>query len=329
MGKMIEKKFVVFMIIFINLFVLSSLLYNSKIIRFIHDNSEGSLLKSIAYYIFIIVALLIISNIINRVKFIKKVVDKQTKEINRQLEENRKLYERTIRNEKFKNDYFVNLSHELRTPINIILSVLQLLDSLKKNGNVSKERELHYMEVIKKSSKSLLNIINDIIDSSKIESGAYKIKKEKNIDIIYLVEETALNMSDYINSKGIELVIDPEVEELSICCDPNEIQRCIVNLIGNAVKFTEANGKIKVLIKVDNNNVNISIEDNGIGISKDDQEFIFRRFEQGKNINSTKVSSSGIGLTLVKYIVELHDGHIKLESELNKGSKFTIVLPIN
>ena len=285
--------------------------------------------SNIVYCIFIIVALLIILNIVYRVKFLKKLVDNQTKEINRQLEENKKLYERNIRNEKFQNDYFVNLSHELRTPISIILSVLQLLDSLKENGNVTKERQLHYIDVIRKSSKSLLDIINDIIDSSKIESGTYKINKEKNIDIIYLVEETALNMSDYINSKGIELIIDPEVEELPICCDPNEIQRCIINLIGNAVKFTEENGQIKVLIKADDSNVSISIEDNGLGISKDDQEFIFKRFEQGKNINSTKVSSSGIGLTLVKYIVELHDGHVKLESELNKGSKFTIVLPIN
>ena len=285
--------------------------------------------SNIAYCSYIVFALLIIINIAYRVKFLKKIVKKQTKEINRQMEENKKLYERNIRNEKFKNDYFVNLSHELRTPISIILSVLQLLDSLEINGNVTKEKVVHYMDVIRKNSNSLLSIINDIIDSSKIESGTYKINKEKNIDIVYLVEEAALNMNDYIKSKGIELIIDPEVEELPICCDSKEIERCIVNLIGNAVKFTEKNGQIKVLIKEKDNTVSISIEDNGLGISKDDQEFIFKRFEQGNNINSTKVSSSGIGLTLVKYIVELHDGHIKLESELNKGSKFTIVLPIN
>ena len=142
------------------------------------------------------------------------------------------------------------------------------------------------------------------------------------------MEETALNMSDYINSKGIELIIDPEVEELPICCDSKEIERCIVNLIGNAVKFTEKDGQIKVLIKENDNTVSISIEDNGIGISKDDQEFIFKRFEQGNGVNPVKVSSSGIGLTLVKYIVELHGGHVYLESELDKGSKFTIILPI-
>ena len=185
------------------------------------------------------------------------------------------------------------------------------------------------MEIIQKSSNNLLNIINDIIDSSKIESGTYKIDKQESVDIVYLVEETALNMSDYINSKGIDLIIDPEVEELSICCDSKEIARCVINLIGNAVKFTEEGGKIKVLIKEDNENVSISVEDNGLGISKDDQEFIFKRFQQGRNVNSTQVSSSGIGLTLVKYIVELHGGHVELESELNKGSKYTIVLPIN
>lgn len=285
--------------------------------------------SSIAYCIYISLALIITIFILYRVKFMKRLIDNQTKEINRQLEENKRLYERNIRNEKFKNDYFVNLSHELRTPLNIILSVLQLLNSLEEKGNITREKALYYIDVIKKSSNSLLSIINDIIDSSKIESGAYKISKQENIDIVYLVEETALNMSEYINNKGIELIIDPEIEELPICCDSKEIERCVVNLIGNAVKFTEKDGKIKVLIKEQDNTVSISIEDNGLGISKDDQEFIFKRFEQGGNVNSTKVSSSGIGLTLVKYIVELHGGHVELESELGKGSKFTLVLPIN
>ena len=91
----------------------------------------------------------------------------------------------------------------------------------------------------------------------------------------------------------------------------------------------DENGEIKVLIKENDDTVSISVEDNGVGISKDDQEFIFNRFEQGSGFNSTKVSSSGIGLTLVKHIVELHNGDIKLESELEKGSKFTIVLPVS
>lgn len=282
----------------------------------------------IAYCFYIFSAVGIFIFILNRVAILRAIVKKQTKEINAQMEENKRLYERNIRNEKFKNDYFVNLSHELRTPINIILSALQLMSLLDESGKNSKEKSKHYMGVIKNSSKNLLKIINDIIDSSKIESGVYKINKQKDIDIVYLVEETALNMSSYINEKGIELVIDPEVEEKTICCDPNEIERCIINILGNAVKFTDEGGKITVLIEDDNDNVKISIEDTGIGISKDDQEFIFKRFEQGKNFNSTKVSSSGIGLTLVKYVVELHGGSVALESELNKGSKFIITLPV-
>lgn len=285
--------------------------------------------SNIAYCMYIAFALIITIFILCRVKFMKKLIANQTKEINRQLEENKSLYERSIRNEKFKNDYFVNLSHELRTPLNIILSAIQLLNCLDGNGEFTKERVWRYMDIIKKSSNSLLSIINDIIDSSKIESGAYKINKQENIDIVYLVEEAALNMSEYINNKGIELIIDPEVEELPVCCDSKEIERCVVNLIGNAVKFTEKDGNIKVLIREQENTVSVSIEDNGLGISKDDQKFIFNRFEQGDNVNSTQVSSSGIGLTLVKYIVELHGGHVELESELGKGSKFTMVLPIN
>ena len=281
----------------------------------------------IAYCFYILIIGVIVFYFWNNMKILKSLVKKQTKEINEKMKENQLLYEKSIRCEKFKNDYFVNLSHELRTPINIILSTVQLINSLNKDKDISRKKLNHYMEIIQKSSNSLLKIINDIIDSSKIESGTYKINKEDNVDIVYLVEETALTMSDYIEEKGIELIIDPEIEEKYISCDPNEIERCIVNVIGNAIKFTPEGGKIEVFIEDNNDSVSISIKDSGIGISEEDQKFIFNRFEQGKNGDCTKVSSSGIGLTLVKYIVTLHNGNIELESKLQKGTKFTIILP--
>ena len=182
------------------------------------------------------------------------------------------------------------------------------------------------MNIISKNCDNLLKIINDIIDSSKIETGNYKINK-KNNDIVYIVEETALNMSKFIEEKGLSLIVDPEMEEKIISCDSTEIERCVVNLLANAVKFTSEGGEIRVFIKEIENNIEIIVEDTGIGISKEDQEFIFKRFSQVEGANVTKVSSSGIGLTLVKYVVELHGGYVKLESELNKGSKFTLVLP--
>lgn len=281
-----------------------------------------------AFILYFIIIVAIVIYVRNHVKILKAIVDRQTKEINAQMETNRKLYERNIKNEKFKNDYFVNLSHELRTPINIIIATVQLVRTLVGKDNLYNENREKYLNIITKSSNNLLGIINDIIDSSKIESGAYKIKKQEGIDIVYLVEETALGMSSLINEKGIELIVDPDIEEKIICCDPNEIERCIINLIGNAVKFTEEGGEIRVFIKDYGDLVSISVEDTGLGISLEDQKFIFNRFEQGENMNSTQVSSSGIGLTLVKYIVELHNGKVTLESELNKGSKFTIILPV-
>ena len=134
-------------------------------------------------------------------------------------------------------------------------------------------------------------------------------------------------MSNFIEGKGLSLIIDPEVEEKVISCDETEIERCVINLLGNAVKFTPEGGEIRADIKEVKGYIEITIEDNGIGISKEDQEFIFKRFSQVEGNGATKATSSGIGLTLVKDIVDLHGGYIRLESELNKGSKFAIGLP--
>ena len=123
--------------------------------------------------------------------------------------------------------------------------------------------------------------------------------------IQYIVEEAALNMSKFIEEKGVSLIIDPDMEEKIISCDEVEIERCIINLLGNAVKFTDKGGEIRVYIKELKNNIEITIEGTEV----------------------MKTSSSGIGLTLVKYIVELHHGYIRLESEINKGSRFTIGIP--
>ena len=280
----------------------------------------------LAYFIYLVILLVISYSILNYVKILQKLVSQKTINLNKQLEENKRLSEEIIKQEKFKNSYFVNLSHELRTPINVIMSTVQLINTFNKDKTMTNEKYKGYMNIISKNCDSLLNIINDIIDSSKIETGQYKIYK-KDADIVYIVEEAALNMSKFIEDKGLSLVIDPDMEEQIIYCDEIEIERCIVNLLGNAVKFTPEGGKITVYIKEINDNIEITIEDTGIGISKEDQEFIFKRFSQVEGTGATKASSSGIGLTLVKHVAELHGGHVKLESELNKGSRFTIVLP--
>ena len=280
----------------------------------------------LAYLIYVSIALIIAIYILNYVKILQCLVDQKTINLNNQLEENKRLSQEIIDQEKFKNNYFVNLSHELRTPINVIVSTVQLINVVSKRKDLTQDKFNEYMDIIRKNCDNLLKIINDIIDSSKIENGKYRINK-KNNDIVYIVEEAALNMSKFIEDKGVNLIIDPDMEEKIISCDETEIERCVVNLLANAVKFTNEGGEIRVYIKEVEDYIEITVEDTGIGISKEDQEFIFKRFSQVGDNKSIKVSSSGIGLTFVKYIAELHNGYIKLESEINKGSKFIIGLP--
>ena len=183
------------------------------------------------------------------------------------------------------------------------------------------------MQTLRRNSDRLLKLINNIIDTSKIESGSYKLDIKEH-DIVYLVEEVVLSMKDYIESRGIELIIDPEMEEKIIECDDSEIEKCIVNLVGNAVKFTDVGGKIEVKIMDLGNRVKISVKDTGVGIDEKYRDAIFDRFGQAYNNISEENGGSGLGLTLTKQLVLLHNGEIYVESEVNKGSEFTIILPV-
>ena len=184
------------------------------------------------------------------------------------------------------------------------------------------------METLKGNSKRLLNLINNIIDTSKIDSGAYRLDKE-DVDIVELVEDVTLSMVNLAEVKGLELVIDPEIEEKIISCDKLDIERCIINLIGNAIKFTEPGGNITVSIVELENSIKISVKDTGIGIEEKYCEGIFDRFGQVYNEVSEELGGSGLGLTLTKNLINLHNGEISVISEKNKGSEFIIILPIS
>ena len=242
-----------------------------------------------AFAIYLIVIAFILYRRWNRVKILNKLVEQRTEQLNNKLVENKILYEQLINQEKRKNNYFINLSHELRTPLNVILSIEQLITALnKKDNHIDKKKLNHYMDALRGNSKRLLKLINDIIDTAKIESGMYKLDMKDN-DIIYLVEELALSMKDFIESKDIELIIDPEIEEKIIECDAGEIEKCIVNVLGNAAKFTEAGGRIEVIITEENGFVNIKVKDTGIGIDKKDMKSIFDRFGQAYNKKNRRI----------------------------------------
>ena len=149
----------------------------------------------------------------------------------------------------------------------------------------------------------------------------------KEVDIIYLVEETSLTLIDYIKSKSIELIIDPEVEEKVILCDDYEIERCIVNLVSNAAKFTPEGGNITITIKDLDDKVMISVLDTGVGIEEKYHKTIFDRFNQVDNDESK--GGSGLGLSITSKIVELHKGEIYVESKVGERSNFVIILPVD
>ena len=280
-----------------------------------------------AIFIYFIIILLMIERHRNKVKKLDALVDMRTKELRKEMEINKALFDKIIRLERNKNSYFVNLSHELRTPLNVLHTTEQLISSLNKTSAIERSRLDYYMSVMRKNNNRLLNLINNLIDISKIEHGKYKIEKEE-VDIVYLVEEAALSMKDYIEENGITLTIDPEVEEKIIRCDSEDIERCIVNLISNSTKFTPSGGEITVLIEDLNDIVRIVVKDTGIGIPEEYHKLIFNRFDQIVDSNSEVKGGSGLGLTITKQIINLHKGVIYVESKVGEGSSFIIELPV-
>ena len=219
-----------------------------------------SKLSFIAYGIIVI---LIIYAQITKVKRLDALVNKKTEQLNEEMAKNKSLYEQIIDSEKRKNSYFINLSHELRTPLNVLNSIEQLIRSFSKSHKTIPNEKLdEYMDIMKNNTNRLMNLINNIMDTSKIEDGKYIINKEP-CDIVYLVEEATLTLKETIEAANIDLVVDTDVEEKIINCDKNDIERCIINLVSNAHKFTPAGGKISVNIEDLGENVKITVEDTG------------------------------------------------------------------
>ena len=283
-------------------------------------------MSPIACFIYLVIAILFIINNKYKLKYLDRLVKSRTKELEEQMIKNEELYNNNIKIEENKNKYLVNLSHELRTPLNVISSTNQLLLELSKKDNIKSDKLAYYIDISERNCNRLLNLVNNILDNTKLQSKMYTLNL-KEVDIIYLVEETSLTLIDYIKSKSIELIIDPEVEEKVILCDDYEIERCIVNLVSNAAKFTPEGGNITITIKDLDDKVMISVLDTGVGIEEKYHKTIFDRFNQVDNDEAK--GGSGLGLSITSKIVELHKGEIYVESKVGEGSNFVIILPVD
>jgi PAS domain S-box len=230
---------------------------------------------------------------------------------------------------KMQEEFVANISHELKTPLNVIYSTIQLFNIYFKNGSLEEKKDtvLKYISTITQNCHRLSKLINNIVDISKIEAGFYELNLSNN-NIVEIVEDIVMSVTDYTTSKGLHIIFDTDEEEKIIACDPEKIERIILNLLSNAIKFTEKGGKICVNIRDRDKFVEISVCDNGIGIDNNYLNLIFDRFKQVDKSLSRNAEGTGIGLSLVKSIVELHGGTIYVESKFGKGSKFTVMLPV-
>lgn len=233
--------------------------------------------------------------------------------------------------EKLKNrmdlqeKFLLNISHDLRSPLNIILSVLQSLKYIDDKKD-SKEKILEYRQLIKRNSYKMMKLVDNLIDTTKLEDKYYSLNKEP-LDIVSLVENTVISIDKYAKQKNIDLVFDTNKEEEVVLLDPQAMDRIIVNLVSNAIKFSPLNSNVKVFLFIDDLFIKIVVKDNGFGISESDQKIIFNRFKQAEKNKENANEGSGIGLDLVNNLVKLHGGSITLNSERYKGSEFIVQIP--
>ncbi|AJG99663.1 PAS domain-containing sensor histidine kinase [Clostridium beijerinckii] len=254
---------------------------------------------------------------------------KKSENLRLKIQEQSRLLDKAAEYDKLKTEFFANLSHEFRTPLNVMLSTLQLLNLIgaNKTNTDSKDKISKYYNIMKQNCYRLLRLVNNLIDITKIDAEYFKLSL-KNENIISTIEDITLSVTDYAKNKGLDIIFDTNVEEKLMACDADKIERIMLNLLSNAIKFTSSGGSIFVNILDEDSSIIVSVRDTGVGIPKDKQLSIFKRFVQVDKSLSRKREGSGIGLSLVKSLVELHNGTIKINSEYGKGSEFIIELPV-
>jgi two-component system, cell cycle sensor histidine kinase PleC len=237
------------------------------------------------------------------------------------------LYLSLIEYDNMKTEFYSNITHELKTPLTVILGAIQLSEQKKTELPSSINKSNKYLQTIKQNCYRLLRLINNILDLTRLDSGYFKVNFI-NCNIVHLIEEITMSVSSYSEQKGLALEFDTDKEEIVTGVDVDKFERIILNLLSNAIKFTAPGGKITVNIRNNKSNVIISIKDTGFGIPQDMQSIIFERFRQTNSSLTKNHEGSGIGLSIVKSFVELHGGIIKVKSEENMGSEFIIEIPI-
>lgn len=240
---------------------------------------------------------------------------------NRELEEARNSAESASHT---KSDFLTNMSHELRTPLNAILGFSEVLE-LGMAGPLTDGQKEHIRD-IHESGQYLLSLINDILDLSKVEAGKMELDLSE-VKAGDLINSSLIMFREKAMKHNIKIGAEIEEEIGEITADERKIKQVLFNLLSNAFKFTPDGGSVRVTARMDNDNLEISVADTGIGISEEDQKKLFQPFQQIDSGYQKKAQGTGLGLKLCKDFVELHGGRIWIESEVGKGSRFLFIIP--
>jgi signal transduction histidine kinase len=225
-----------------------------------------------------------------------------------------------------KSEFLAKMSHELRTPLNAVIGFADVMRA-GAYGPIGNERYERYLEDITFSGNHLLGMINDLLDISTIDVGMLKVREE-NVDLDQVVQGVTSLMRIHAEKAKVELLLNHHARGVTLTADERRLRQILVNLLGNAIKFTSAEGQVVMTTRMDRERgLSISVSDTGIGISLEDIATIFAPFQQVDHGNSRRYDGAGLGLTIAKSLAELMGGRLEVESELGKGTIVTLLFP--
>jgi two-component system phosphate regulon sensor histidine kinase PhoR len=227
------------------------------------------------------------------------------------------------RMDRVRTDFVANVSHELKTPLTLIKGYIETLED---KAISDKEKAGKFISIIKDHTNRLSNIIDDLLSLSELELSRDSIEKSE-FDLKILMDDIVLGFGHALAAKQQKLTIEAEGQNFKIKADRDKIEQVFVNLIDNAIKYTEDGGRIMICLVQQNVDVVVTVEDNGIGIPSEDLDRVFERFYRVDKARSRKLGGTGLGLGIAKHIVLAHKGGIRIESDTGKGTKVFVTLP--
>ena len=225
--------------------------------------------------------------------------------------------------DRVRTDFVANVSHELKTPLTLIKGYIETLEDKAINDT---EKAGKFISIIKDHTNRLSNIIDDLLSLSELELSRDSIEISE-FDLKSLIDDIALGFGHALAAKQQKLTIEPQGNNFKISADRDKIEQVFVNLIDNAVKYTNDGGRIEICLVQKKGEVVVTVEDDGFGIPREDLDRVFERFYRVDKARSRQLGGTGLGLGIAKHIVLAHKGQIRIESEVNRGTKVFVTLP--